>query len=118
LTVNTGQARCSPQAEFALIGGAWPACDAQPQRRGGSGLLAFRRMVAGVGPDVPGERIHPGHVALVVEAKPAGASAGRRIQSPGHEATLDEAPQNRFQIEFLERRKGAFPLEVTRLLAH
>jgi hypothetical protein len=94
----------------------------KPQRRGGSqnpyGLIALRRMVAVLGPDVPDERIHPGHVALVVEAKPAGASAGRRIQSPGHEATLDEAPQNRFQIEFLERRKGAFPLEVTRLLAH
>jgi hypothetical protein len=41
-----------------------------------------------------------------------------QIQSPAHEATLDQAAQNRFQIEFLERRKGACPLEVSRLLAH
>ena len=34
-------------------------------------LLAFRRMVSGVGPDVPDERFDPGHVALIVEAKPA-----------------------------------------------
>jgi hypothetical protein len=43
------------------------------------------------------------------------ALAHRQIQLPAQKATLDEAAQDRFQIKFLERRKGAFPLEVSRV---
>jgi hypothetical protein len=49
--------RCKPQR----LHGSQNPCD----------LLAFRRMVAALGPDVPGERLDAGHIALVVKAQTA-----------------------------------------------
>jgi hypothetical protein len=100
--------------------GAAPAASARTSGRRGTGNRRAQGRSLG-GSLVPRSRTTGGLTRI---SPPLGGSlthravARRQIQRPAHEATFDQAAQNRFQIEFLERGKGAFPLEVSRLLTH